>query len=323
MLTTHRNVSQRRALMVVAFAATSTLAAGVADAHFRLVMPANVVAQDALGSPQKTGPCGNEAPQTPSNVVTQFRPGDTVTIQIDETIYHPGHYRVALECPSFSALPPDPVVSTGSSQCGSAAIQQNPAFPVLADGVLQHAQPFRAPQSIEVTLPANVTGSSCTLQVLEFMSDHAAPCFYYHCAKIAILNVPADAGASTDAARDAAGGSGGAAGAGTTDGGPGTGGFAGAGATGTGATGGTSGSAGTTSSGGSAGAGGASGGSGSGATAGAGGGGNAGHGGASGSPIETTGCTCSAAGANPRSIGASAFLALSLVVVRRHQRRRR
>src|SRR5262249_1447752 len=35
-------------------------------------------------------------------------------------------------------------------------------------------------------LPADVTCTQCTLQVLEYMSHHPAPCFYHHCADIAI-----------------------------------------------------------------------------------------------------------------------------------------
>jgi hypothetical protein len=40
--------------------------------------------------------------------------------------------------------------------------------------------------SVQIQLPAGMTCENCVLQVLEFMSDHAAPCFYYHCAKVNI-----------------------------------------------------------------------------------------------------------------------------------------
>jgi hypothetical protein len=43
---------------------------------------------------------------------------------------------------------------------------------------------------VHVTLPSNVTCEKCTLQVIEFMSDHPlnnpGGCFYHHCADIAI-----------------------------------------------------------------------------------------------------------------------------------------
>jgi hypothetical protein len=35
-------------------------------------------------------------------------------------------------------------------------------------------------------LPTDVTCTRCTLQVLEFMTAHGAPCFYHHCADISI-----------------------------------------------------------------------------------------------------------------------------------------
>jgi hypothetical protein len=57
-----------------------------------------------------------------------------------------------------------------------------------------------------VTLPPNVTCSHCTLQVIEFMSDHGlnnpGGCFYHHCADISVGDAgapPQDAGAQNDA----------------------------------------------------------------------------------------------------------------------------
>ncbi|MBV1857064.1 MAG: SYNERG-CTERM sorting domain-containing protein, partial [Nannocystaceae bacterium] len=38
----------------------------------------------------------------------------------------------------------------------------------------------------EVTLPDDVACDNCTLQVVQYMSSHGAPCFYYHCATISI-----------------------------------------------------------------------------------------------------------------------------------------
>jgi MYXO-CTERM domain-containing protein len=217
------------------------------------------MAMSADGSPQKTGPCGNEAPQTPTNMTTSFQPGDTVTIQLEETVFHPGHYRVALAVNSQSELPPEPTVTPGATACGSVPIQQNPAFPVLADGMLVHTAALSGQQSFQVTLPTNVTCTSCTLQIIEFMSSHPAPCFYHHCANISIQAAGTDAGAGTrDGGSDAVGGSGsgagGSGGAGGTQGGAG----------GAGAVGGAGGAGGLAGAGGSTAAGGASGGDGQG-----------------------------------------------------------
>jgi hypothetical protein len=259
-----RRVRAYRLLSATLFFGLATWGLGPrrAGAHFRLIAPANWMAQSTDGSPQKTGPCGNEGPQTPTNMTTSFRPGDTVTIQLEETVFHPGHYRVALAVNAQSELPPEPTVTAGSTACGSVPIQQNPVFPVLADGMLQHTSTLNGQQSFQVKLPTNVTCTSCTLQIIEFMSSHGAPCFYHHCANISIQAAGTDGGAGardsgSDAARDGAGGSsgsgaGGNAGAGGTTGGAGgagaTGGAGGAGATGAtggGGTGGAGGSAGT------------------------------------------------------------------------------
>src|SRR5688572_29262357 len=100
-----------------------------AQAHFVLEAPPNWTSQDAQGNPQKQPPCGGGSE---TGVVTPFEPGATVTITIDETIFHPGHYRVALAVMDRSELPPAPEVTPGDSPCGSAAIQDPPVFPVLA-----------------------------------------------------------------------------------------------------------------------------------------------------------------------------------------------
>jgi hypothetical protein len=168
-----------------------------ASAHFVLRSPASWRVLDDLGNPQKTGPCGDEGTAAASGVVTTFAPGDTVTITLDEAIFHPGHYRVALAVADRSELPDEPPVTPGETACGSVPVAMPPAFPVLADGALEHTAPFSGPRFIQVTLPADVTCTHCTLQVLEFMSDHAAPCFYHHCADISI--VAGGAGCATDA----------------------------------------------------------------------------------------------------------------------------
>ena len=111
-------------------------------------------------------------------------------ITIDEKIFHPGHYRIALAANDPSELPAEPVVTAGSTPCGSVPVQSPPVYPVLADGVFDHSSPFSAPQSVKVTLPPGVTCTKCTLQVIEFMSNHPlnnpGGCFYHHCADISI-----------------------------------------------------------------------------------------------------------------------------------------
>jgi uncharacterized protein (TIGR03382 family) len=67
-------------------------------------------------------------------------------------------------------------------------------MPLLADGLLVHTKPFSGPQTASVKLPAGMTCDPCVLQVVEFMSNHGAPCFYHHCSNIKITANGADAG---------------------------------------------------------------------------------------------------------------------------------
>jgi hypothetical protein len=161
---------------------------GAASAHYILVAPDAWMSQSTFGDPQKVGPCGNEGGGTPTGRVTAFRPGETIEVTVNETIFHPGHYRVVLAIDDRGELPPPPAVTAvGTDPCGSAEIQDPPIFPILVDNALPHTQPFEGPQTFTVTLPTDVTCTKCTLQVIEYMSSHGRPCFYYHCADIAIL----------------------------------------------------------------------------------------------------------------------------------------
>lgn len=190
----------RRSLASATILACVLVASSNAGAHFVLQSPPSWSSQDVLGSPQKLGPCGNEAGGTPTSIITAYQAGSTIDVTIDEKIFHPGHYRIALAVNDRSELPPEPPVTVGSTACGSAPIASSPVFPVLADGVLVHTTAFSGPQTVKVTLPANVTCTKCTLQVIEFMSNHPlnvpGGCFYHHCADISIQTTPVlDAGA--------------------------------------------------------------------------------------------------------------------------------
>ncbi len=199
-----------------------------ARAHFRLVTPPSWAVQDSLGSPQKSPPCGQADPgnaAVPTGAVTTVQEGSTLTVTLDETVFHPGHYRVSLAADP-GGLPADPPVTAGSTPCGSTTIDPHPTLPLLVDGVLVHTAAFGGQQSFQVQLPAGVTCTQCTLQVTEFMSQHAntgpGGCFYHHCATLSIAAVDAgarDAGSGGDAGSEDGGGS---PPPGAGDGGPGT-----------------------------------------------------------------------------------------------------
>lgn len=160
--------------------------AAPAEAHFKLNAPAAYSQQSTtLGDPQKAAPCGPGAGELmPTNAVTAVQSGSMLTISINETIAHPGHYRVAL-AQNMAGLPPAPTVA--NAQCNGLVPNANPQMPVLADGLLPHTAPFPTPnQTMQVMIPAGMTCNNCVLQVLEYMANHSQPCFYYHCAMVNI-----------------------------------------------------------------------------------------------------------------------------------------
>lgn len=198
-------VSRQRTLILGALVAgaVALVAPRPAEAHFHLDAPPAWMSQTANGDPQKTGPCGDEAGGTPTGTVTRINPqpdGTTrVTILWHDTVPHPGHYRIALSVNSRTELPAEPVVTpTTADQCASAAVASAPyVLPILADNVNPHTSgAVQGNQMVTVTIPASVSCTHCTLQVLEFMSSHGAPCFYHHCADIAVGAISGSGGTS-------------------------------------------------------------------------------------------------------------------------------
>lgn len=176
-----------------------------ADGHFKLMAPAGRIVEDQRGDPQKLGPCGGTSANagTPTGVVSAVVGGSKLPIKVQETIYHPGFYRVALAVKSLDELPPDPVTITRETPKGpwsiSAAIQSNPQMPVLADGLFSHrTRPASGTQlppfETEVDLP-NINCEKCTVQIIQFMEDHGynkdGGYTYHHCADLKITADPA------------------------------------------------------------------------------------------------------------------------------------
>lgn len=177
---------------------------GLAHAHFILLEPASWLVENRLGDPQKLGPCGGTSADsgTPTNAIGKVRGGDKVHLRVQETIYHPGHYRVALAVNSRAELPPDPEVTTRETERGpwsvSAVIQNPPQVPVLADGLFVHTARPTEPFETDIQLP-NITCEKCTLQIVQFMAEHGlnkdGGYTYHHCAD---LQITADPGKPVD-----------------------------------------------------------------------------------------------------------------------------
>ncbi len=166
----------------------------VADAHFKLLAPASWLVEDARGDPQKAAPCGGTSADagTPSGAVTKFLGGQTLHLQVQETIFHSGHYRVAL-ARTRAALPVDPEVTTRPSDQGpqsvSAVTQNPPQAPVLADGLFAHTTRPTEPWEADILIP-NVDCERCTIQIIQFMAEHGlnrdGDFSYHHCANVQI-----------------------------------------------------------------------------------------------------------------------------------------
>ena len=177
------------------------------QAHFRLLAPASWIEESALGDPQKAGPCGgtNADYGKPTYAVTAVKGGGLLHIKVQETVYHPGHYRVALAVNSPTELPQDPKATTMSNERGmvmsvSAEVMNPVAPPVLADGLFQHSAKVTVPFEADVTIP-NINCKACTLQVIEFMEQHPMNnpgiFTYHHCA---VMHITADPSKPVDPA---------------------------------------------------------------------------------------------------------------------------
>ncbi|MGE3959722.1 MAG: SCE4755 family polysaccharide monooxygenase-like protein [Vicinamibacterales bacterium] len=187
-------------VLLATLVATSAAIPAVVQAHFKLLEPASAIVESERGDPQKATPCGVTPDAKPSGVVTKVTGGSKLHLKVLETIYHPGHYRVALAVNSRLELPVDPATVERMTERGPysvwAAIQSPPQLPVIADGLFQHYTRPASPQTYEadVQLP-NITCPKCTLQVIQFMAEHAynqpGGYSYHHCAELAITADPA------------------------------------------------------------------------------------------------------------------------------------
>jgi hypothetical protein len=181
-------------------------AAPAVHAHFKLLEPASWIVEDDKGDPQKVAPCGGTSadPGTPTKAVTNVTGGQKLKLVIEETVYHPGHYRVALSR-KRNLLPADPVVTTKDTERGprsdSAVIVANPQPPLILDGLWPHREKPTTNWQTEITVP-NITCEGCQLQVIQFMAEHPGTreggFSYHHCA---VLNITVDPSKPNEDAR--------------------------------------------------------------------------------------------------------------------------
>jgi hypothetical protein len=189
---------KRYARLLLAGAAAA-VAVPLAQAHFKLLEPPSSLLTDERGDPQKLAPCGgtSEDQGTLSGIVTPVQGGQPLLLRIQETIFHPGHYRVALAVESRDELPPEPPATMQETERGprsaSAPIQDPPEIPVLVDGLLPRTAPPAELHEVSIDIP-NINCERCTLQVIQFMLNHPGTregnFAYYHCADLSITADP-------------------------------------------------------------------------------------------------------------------------------------
>jgi hypothetical protein len=188
-----------------------------AHAHFKVLQPASWLKEDSLGGPQKGSPCGpgntrpflgdDVQPVPVSDEVTTFHAGETISVQLQETVYHPGYFRIALAKThaadaTTTDFPDPPLSDPDNCLFDKAAVKTGAHDNVLADGLFMVEEQSAPGRSLmqDVKLP-NEPCDDCTLQIVQVMEAHPAQsCFYFHCADIKIL--PADGGASATPATD-------------------------------------------------------------------------------------------------------------------------
>lgn len=145
---------------------------GVASAH--IAITSHEMRYSAFDI--KEPPCGL-AENEPGAVRYELEPGATLVLEWEETIDHPGHYRIAFD-PDGDAGFVDPQ--------GFDDLYTNDL--VLYDGIEDHAG--REGYAFEVTLP-DVSCETCTLQLIQVMTDKPpwgdGDDLYYNCVDLRLV----------------------------------------------------------------------------------------------------------------------------------------
>ena len=134
-----------------------------AMAHARWVID-SVTPPRTTDTGLKINPCGGKPRTTQSTI---FSAGQTIEVEFQETINHPGHYRIAF----------------------SPADDLNFDTYVLVDNIPDTTNTGSYKQ--EITFPPSLVCSACTLQLIQVMTASTNPQpgdYYYSCSDIQITN---------------------------------------------------------------------------------------------------------------------------------------
>jgi hypothetical protein len=137
--------------------------AGTAGAHATLRYPT------PRTEANKAGPCGSSGSTRGSNV-TSLDPGTTITVVWDETVDHPGHYRLAFDDDGNDFVNPN-----------------NPDDNFATTLMEPIADKSGGRYEQQITLP-NIECSNCTLQLIQVMTTSIPyNSFYFQCADITLV----------------------------------------------------------------------------------------------------------------------------------------
>lgn len=198
-----------RSLLSIAASLALVFASASAAAHVRFVTPTpRHPTPNREDNTIKTAPCGveNDSRTTDESRITVYEPGETITVEFNETIDHPGFFRISFDDDGQDAF---------QAPLARSEVMATPVLPVLLDDIDDHGP---GGYSVEVTLP-NVECENCTLQLIQVMSGDQSwtkDDIYYTCADIALRSSGSGAGAGGNGGVGgvAGGGAGGAGAAG-------------------------------------------------------------------------------------------------------------
>ncbi len=168
-------------MRALSLAALSLLVSSAAWGHARLLTPTPRTNDSGI----KTGPCGGIAP---TGNPTVYAPGSTIMVEFEETIEHPGHYRIAFSPGNDEGFDDNVLMDNIPDEPGATTDNPN-----------RYSQP--------VILP-DMECEGCTLQLIQCMTETGACVNYYSCADITLSAAAADGGLLDDAGPGADGGGG-------------------------------------------------------------------------------------------------------------------
>ena len=156
-------------------------------AHVDLTYPESRYGKDIL----KEGPCGQTGGTRSQNVST-YRPGQTIAVQWDEFIPHPGHFRLWFDADGHDDFL-DPSGFEDFITGNPYVLDRIADSPLEDDNIRYYKESFPLP---------NVECNNCTLQLMQVMTDKLpygdGNDLYYQCADI-VLSLTGDVTPGPDA----------------------------------------------------------------------------------------------------------------------------